>query len=205
MSARRAPRHSAAAGHLREISQQLRTGVSLLSQLLGTPEKSGQDIGEELQALDVSTMNLHFALMTHIRSVFLTPLPREDIYMMSQQLNRTMEHIVAAGDLLIARNHLKLPTYSWTIVETLSRQIDLTMEALSRLDELDHLEEYWIQVQRLAKQANHAYRDWLTSTDDSFQPNIALQQTHVAQAMLAAVEAQRTLAITAGAILVRES
>ncbi len=196
---------SQAAELLTKIAREVRSGVQLLSQLLGTPDGERQALREELLSLEGNAMDLHFNLMTHMRSVFLTPLPRQDIYALSQQLNRTMEHVVAAGDFIIAREHLKLAPPSSEQVETLSRQVDLTIAALSRLDHFDQLEDYWIQMQRLAKQANRTHREWIISTDSAFQPNIALQQTEIAQAMLSAVEAQRTVAITAGSIIVRES
>ncbi|WP_258934520.1 hypothetical protein [Nesterenkonia pannonica] len=42
-------------------------------------------------------MDKHLALMTQIRSVFLTPIPREDVYSISAYLNRAMEHLMAVG------------------------------------------------------------------------------------------------------------
>lgn len=196
---------SQAAELLTKIAREVRSGVQLLGQLLGTPESERAALRDELLALEGNAMDLHFNLMTHMRSVFLTPLPRQDIYTLSQQLNRTMEHVVAAGDFLLVREHLKLAPQSSEQVETLTRQVDLTIGALSRLDDFDQLEDYWIQMQRLAKQGNRTHREWIISTDGAFQPNIALQQTQVAEALLSAVEAQRTVAITAGSIIVRES
>lgn len=196
---------SQAAELLTNTAREVRSGVQLLAQLLGLPEAEREALREELLTLEGNAMNLHFNVMTHMRSVFLTPLPRQDIYSLSQQLNRTMEHVVAAGDFLISRNHLKLSPQSSEQVETLTRQVDLTIGALSRLDDFDQLENFWIQMQRLAKQANRTHREWIISTDGAFQPNIALQQTQVAEALLSAAEAQRTVAITAGSIIVRES
>lgn len=196
---------SQAAELLTNTAREVRSGVQLLAQLLGLPEAEREALREELLTLEGNAMNLHFNVMTHMRSVFLTPLPRQDIYSLSQQLNRTMEHVVAAGDFLISRNRLKLSPQSSEQVETLTRQVDLTIGALSRLDDFDQLEDFWIQMQRLAKQANRTHREWIISTDGAFQPNIALQQTQVAEALLSAVEAQRTVAITAGSIIVRES
>ena len=196
---------SQAAELLTNTAREVRSGVQLLAQLLGLPEAEREALREELLTLEGNAMNLHFNVMTHMRSVFLTPLPRQDIYSLSQQLNRTMEHVVAAGDFLVSRNRLKLSPQSSEQVETLTRQVDLTIGALSRLDDFDQLEDFWIQMQRLAKQANRTHREWIISTDGAFQPNIALQQTQVAEALLSAVEAQRTVAITAGSIIVRES
>lgn len=196
---------SQAAELLTNTAREVRSGVQLLAQLLGLPEAEREALREELLTLEGNAMNLHFNVMTHMRSVFLTPLPRQDIYSLSQQLNRTMEHVVAAGDFLISRNRLKLSPQSSEQVETLTRQVDLTIGALSRLDDFDQLEDFWIQMQRLAKQANRTHREWIISTDGAFQPNIALQQTQVAEALLSAAEAQRTVAITAGSIIVRES
>ncbi|MDS2173239.1 MULTISPECIES: DUF47 domain-containing protein [unclassified Nesterenkonia] len=204
MNARR-QRHSQAVELLTDIGREVRTGVNLLSQLLGMPAADRRPLREELIGLEGTAMDLHFNLMTHIRSVFLTPLPREDIYALSQLLNRTLEHVVAAGDLIIARENLVLPRQSSDQLETMGRQVDLTIDALARLDDFDHLEEYWIQIQRLTKQANRTHREWLISSDSAFQPNIALQQAQIASAMLQAVESLRMVSTTAGSIIVRES
>ncbi|GAA1803156.1 DUF47 domain-containing protein [Nesterenkonia flava] len=205
MIALKSQRQLKTTGLLAEIARRVADGVGLLSQLLGTPSSERAAQREELLSLEGQVMDLHFNLMTQIRSVFLTPLPREDIYMLSQQLNRVMEHVTAAGDLIITRKNLQLPSSCASQVETLSRQAELTVAAMSVLDDFDHLEEYWVQVQRLAKQANRTHRDWVTSTDTAFQPNIALQQTEIAEQILAAVHAQRSVAVTCGAIIVRES
>ncbi|GAA3054971.1 MULTISPECIES: hypothetical protein [Actinomycetes] len=205
MIARRGQRHSQAVELLTDIGREVRTGVNLLSQLLGMPATDRRPLRDELIGLEGTAMDLHFNLMTHIRSVFLTPLPREDIYALSQLLNRTLEHVVAAGDLIIARENLVLPRQSSDQLETMGRQVDLTIDALARLDDFDHLEEYWIQIQRLTKQANRTHREWLISSDSAFQPNIALQQAQIASAMLQAVDSLRMVSTTAGSIIVRES
>lgn len=205
MIVRRGQRKPEATDLLASIAREVRSGVQLISQLLGSPSDERSALREQLLGLEGRAVDLHFNLMTHIRSVFVTPLPRQDIYALSQQLNRTMEHVVAAGDLILARPNLVLPTQSADQLETLSRQLDLTVAAMSRLEDLDLLEDYWIQMQRLTKQANRTHRAWLTSTDNAFQPNIALQQAQIADALLAAVQDQRAVAVTAGSIIVRES
>ncbi|MBO0595416.1 nuclease PIN [Nesterenkonia sp. E16_7] len=205
MIARRGQRKPEATDLLASIAREVRAGVQLISQLLGSPNEDRAVLREQLLGLEGRAVDLHFNLMTHIRSVFLTPLPRHDIYALSQQLNRTMEHVVAAGDLILARPRLSLPSQSADQLETLSRQLDLTVAAMSRLEDFDLLEDYWIQMQRLTKQANRTHRAWMTSTDNAFQPNIALQQAQIADALLAAIDDQRAVAVTAGSIIVRES
>lgn len=205
MIVRRGQRKPEATDLLASIAREVRAGVQLISQLLGSPIEDRTVLRERLLGLEGRAVDLHFNLMTHIRSVFLTPLPRHDIYALSQQLNRTMEHVVAAGDLILARPRLSLPSQSADQLETLSRQLDLTVAAMSRLEDFDLLEDYWIQMQRLTKQANRTHRAWMTSTDNAFQPNIALQQAQIADALLAAIDDQRAVAVTAGSIIVRES
>lgn len=190
---------------LTDIAQEVRAGVGLLGQLLGVSASERATEREKLLGLEGRVMDLHFNLMTQIRSVFLTPLPREDIYAISQQMNRTMEYVVGAGDLLLQRPTLQLPSQAAEMVESLSRQTELTDLAMRRLDDFDHLEGYWKQLQRLTKQANRTHRDWVTSADSAFQPNIALQQSQLADQILAAVHAQRGVATVCGSIMVRES
>lgn len=205
MIALKRQRQHSEANLLPDIAREVRSGVGLLSQLLGSPAGERAAHREELLGLEGRVMDLHFNLMTQIRSVFLTPLPRQDIYAISQQMNRTMEHVVGAGDLLLRRRSLQLPPEAADMVESLSRQVELTDVAMRRLDNFDHLEGYWAQLQRLSKQANRTHREWVTSTDSAFQPNIALQQTQLADQILAAVQSQRKVATICGSIIVRES
>lgn len=190
---------------LTNIAREVRSGAELLGQLLGASAAERDSHREKLLGLEGRVMDLHFNLMTQIRSVFLTPLPRQDIYSLSQQLNRTMEHVVGTGDLLLRRTSLQLPAEAAEMLESLSRQAELTDLAMRRLDDFDHLEGYWLQLQRLTKQANRTHRNWVTSTDSAFQPNIALQQVQLADQILAAVHSQRRVAVICGSIIVRES
>ncbi len=190
---------------LTSIAQEVGSGVDLLGQLLGTPTGQRQQLQNELISLEGSALDLHFRLLTTIRSVFLTPLPREDIYALSHQLNRTLEHVVAAGDLFASRGRLTLPRHSADLLETLGMQSDLTVSSLAHLEDIDNLEEYTLQINRLTKQAHRTYRRWVTSTDGAFQPNIAMQQEQIATAMLEAVESLREVATIVGSIIVRES
>src|SRR5690625_3619170 len=130
-------RHAQSADLLTNIAQEVRAGVGLLAQLLGTPAGKRTAHRDELLGLEGRAMDLHFTLMTHTRSVFLTPLPRQDIYALSQQLNRTVEHVVAAGDLILSRENLSLPAASHKQLETLQRQVELTAAAMSRLQDFD--------------------------------------------------------------------
>lgn len=198
-------RHAQSTELLTRLAQEVRAGVVLISQLLGTPAGERRTHREELLGLEGRAMDLHFTLMTHIRSVFLTPMPREDIYSMSQHLNRTLEHVVAAGDLILTREHTSLPTSCADQIETLGRQVELTEEAMGKLEDFDFLEDYWTHMHRLTKQANRTHREWVTSTDSAFQPNIALQQLELSTELLHAVHAQRALAGLCGSIIVRES
>lgn len=198
-------RHARSTDLLTQIAQEVRNGVGLLAQLLGTPVGKRTAHRENLLGLEGQAMDLHFTLMTHIRSVFLTPLPREDLYALSQQLNRTMEHVVASGELILARDTLQLPPASQHQVETLQRQVELTAAAMSRLEDFDFLEDYGAKMQRLSKQANRTHREWITATDSSFQPNIAMQQSELSGEVLRAVHAQREVAVICGSIIVRES
>lgn len=205
MKALKRQRHTEVADLLTDIALQVRSGVAAVSQLLGAPAQTPQSQHEELLALEGRALDLHFALMTHIRSVFLLPLSREDVFSLSQHLNRALEHVVATGDLMLARTQLELDGQSHAQLENLSRQSELTVTAMSRLEDYDHLEEYWIQMQRLTKQVNRTHRRWITATDGAFQPNIALQQNQVAEQMLAASHALRAVSVLCGSIVVRES
>ena len=50
---------------------------------------------------EAKSAELHFALLTHMRTSFLNPLPREDMYTLSRFLNEAMEKLDAAAELVL--------------------------------------------------------------------------------------------------------
>ena len=110
---------------------------------------------------EAKSAELHFALLTHMRTSFVNPLPREDMYALSRYLNEAMEKLDAAAELVALYKLDRLPKRAADQLEIISRQAELTVDAMRRLNNLDDLEDYWIEILRLAKRAERTHRVWV--------------------------------------------
>ena len=110
---------------------------------------------------EAKSAELHFALLTHMRTSFVNPLPREDMYALSRYLNEAMEKLDAAAELVSLYKLDRLPKRAADQLEIISRQAELTVEAMRQLNNLDDLEDYWIEILRLAKRAERTHRVWV--------------------------------------------
>ena len=110
---------------------------------------------------EAKSAELHFALLTHMRTSFVNPLPREDMYALSRYLNEAMEKLDAAAELVSLYKLERLPRRAADQLEIISRQAELTVDAMRKLNNLDDLEDYWIEILRLAKRAERTHRVWV--------------------------------------------
>jgi predicted phosphate transport protein (TIGR00153 family) len=138
------------AGHLVE-------GAALLAQVLGDGNDRkaiAQRMHEAEHACDETTHEI----VRRVNSTFVTPFDREDIYALASGLDDVMDLMEEAVDLVQLYEVRELPDEVATIVEVLQRAAELTAEAMPQLETLRHLEEYWIEINRLENTADKAYR-----------------------------------------------
>ena len=64
-------------------------GVKTLSEILGAPADDDDKLSEELHDRDGNVSRLRFALLTTLRTSFVNPLPREDMFQLSLYLVHT--------------------------------------------------------------------------------------------------------------------
>lgn len=99
-------------------------------------------------------------IIRRLNTSFITPLDREDIYVLATALDDVMDAIEAAGDLMVLHSiEAPLPQMR-AQADVLVQATTQTEEALRRLANLrqEDLEPYWVEINRLENEGDKLYR-----------------------------------------------
>ncbi|MCY1157575.1 MAG: hypothetical protein MOP51_596 [Citricoccus sp.] len=191
--------------HLAALAQGMRAAVDRVVQLMAAPTAHAAGADQELTLIDTDATARHMALLTSLRSAFITPLPRQDLYLLADGLNDAVEKVCNAGVLVIFTEQYRLPEAPLDILEILGRQADLFRDATGQFRDLDELEETWIQLQRLSKRSERLMTQWVAGMSDDLLQRNYNRQRETAHALNAALASVRRVIAHLGSILVRES
>lgn len=191
--------------HLTALAEALRSAVDRVAQLMGSSPEDSDDLDVELARIDADATTRHMRLMTSLRSAFITPLPRQDLYIYSDGLNHAVEQVCNAGLVIRATEQYRLPPEAMDLLEIFARQADLLQDAASQFNTLDELEETWIQLQRAGKRAERILTRWVTSMTGDLLQRSYNRQREVAHALAAVQATLRQVTVHLGRVLVRES
>jgi hypothetical protein len=99
-------------------------------------------------------------IIRRLNTSFITPMDREDIYLLATALDDVMDAIEAAGDLMVLHSiDAPLPQMR-AQADVLVQATAQTEEALKRLGNLrqEDLEPYWVEINRLENEGDKLYR-----------------------------------------------
>lgn len=190
---------------LAQMAGQVLAATGTMSEILGAPASEHGRLAEELHEHESKSLDQHFALLTHMRTSFVNPLPREDMYALSRYLNEAMEKLDAAGELIALYKLDRLPKRAADQLEIISRQAELTVDAMRRLDNLDELEDYWIEMLRLAKRAERTHRVWVAELLKDLKSAQYARHRDIANQLVDVTKEMRKVATQVGSIIVKES
>lgn len=205
MKLRLFPQENAGLELLSSMAQQLVIGVRTMSRILGAPPEDYDALAEELHQAEGTSTEMHFALLTSMRTSFINPLPREDLYAISRLLGEAMEKLDGAAELIALYRLSKLSRRASEQLEVITRQAELTAEAMRQLTDLNELEDYWIEIVRLSKRAERTHRIWCSELMHDHKPLVYARHRDVAEQLIDATKDIRKVATHVGAIIVKES
>jgi predicted phosphate transport protein (TIGR00153 family) len=191
-----------------QAASNLVRGVELLTEL-ALPDVDVQTVSERLGEIEHDNDMVTHDVYNKINSTFITPFDREDIYRLASTMDDVMDHIEAAGNLVYLYGLTKLPALPremHEIVRVLEQQATVTAEAITRLKSMVHLKEYWVEVKRLEKKGDQAYRMLLVRLfSGEYDALTVLKMKEVADELEKACDAFEHVANTVEQIAVKES
>lgn len=190
---------------LQQLGAIVRQCVETLSELLGAPADGQDQLIRELEQFEQQATDLHHAVLTHLRTSYVNPLPREDLYTFSRLLSEAVGELTGAGDLMVKTSAAGISRRAAEQLEMLGRQSEMTNEALGKLQHPDDLEDAWIQMIRLSRRSRRTHRAWLGEIAGLSKASSILRQRAVADQLQAAVASLRAVADHLGRVLVKES
>ena len=205
MKLRLFPQEPAGLNLLSEMARQIVVASATMAELLGVPAAEHSKLVEDMHNHEATSAELHFALLTHMRTSFVNPLPREDMYALSRYLNEAIEKLDAAAELVALYKLERLPKRAADQLEIIGRQAELTVDAMRRLNNLDDLEDYWIEILRLAKRAERSHRVWVADMIKDMKWAQYSRNRDVANQLVEVTKDMRRVATQVGSIIVKES
>jgi len=199
------PQEPAGLNLLAQLARQIVLATGTMSEILGAPASENERLVEDMHNHEAKCAELHFALLTHMRTTFVSPLPREDMYALSRYLNEAMEKLDAAAELVSLYKLDRLPKRAADQLEIISRQAELTVDAMRNLDNLDDLEDYWIEILRLAKRAERSHRVWIADMLNEMKSVRYARTRDIADELVGVTRDMRRIATQVGSIIVKES
>lgn len=205
MKLRLFPQEPAGLVLLSQMAQQIVYASATMAEILGVPAGEHAKLVDDMHNHQAKSAELHFALLTHMRTSFVNPLPREDMYALSRYLNEALEKLDGAAELVSLYKLDRLPKRAADQLEVISRQAELTVDAMRQLNNLDDLEDYWIEILRLAQRAERTHRVWVADMIRDMKWAQYSRNRDVANQLVEVTKDMRRIATQVGSIIVKES
>ena len=90
-------RDTPALRHMADLTLTLGRAVQTVAQVPGSHGRELDRVEQDLLALDASASASLMAFLTALRSAFVTPLPRQDLYLLAGGVHSAVQRVVGAG------------------------------------------------------------------------------------------------------------
>ncbi|MDQ0278412.1 uncharacterized protein Yka (UPF0111/DUF47 family) [Arthrobacter silviterrae] len=199
------PQETAGLDSLARMAGQITAGTQTLAELLGAGRADFPALAETMRQHEGASTAEFATLLTAMRTSFINPLPREDLFALGRLLNETSEILTGAAELVTLYRLDRVSARASDQLEIISRQAELTASAMKSLNDLDSLEDYWLEVLRLAKRADHTHRTLVAELMDNHSPTSFVKYRTLADQFASASRQLRAVATQVGSIIVKES
>jgi hypothetical protein len=135
----------------------LRQAADLLQQLVESYDDVPAKV-RRLHDIEHEADEVTHEIMRRLNTTFVTPLDREDIHELASRLDDVLDHLDAAGDLLVLHNIEKPLPEMKAQVELLVQAARTTEEAMEKLPSFDQLSDYFVEINRLENEGDRIYR-----------------------------------------------
>jgi len=180
--------------------------TSVLTEVIGSDQPRREELAQQMEEIEHRGDESAHAVMRRLNSSFVTPFDREDIYQLTSRLDDCLDLMQAAVDLMVLYEVGAMPSAVGDIVAVLTRQAELTAEAMPRLRSLSDLADYWVEINRLENQADQIHRRLLAHLFSGEYDAIAIMKhKEIIETLESAADAFEHVAHTVETIAVKES
>jgi len=180
--------------------------TTVLAEVLGSDQTRREELAQRMEEIEHAGDESAHAVMRRLNSSFVTPFDREDIYQLASRLDDCLDLMQAAVDLMVLYRVGTLPDAVSELVQVLTRQAELTAEAMPRLRSLSDLADYWVEINRLENQADSVYRRLLVKLfDGEYDAIEIMKHKEIIETLEEAADAFEHVAHTVETIAVKES
>lgn len=186
------------------LTTTIRTSVANVAEMIGSPDTRADQL-RDLASAEAEASDLVHAVLTHLRTSYISPLPREDMYTLSRLLHETMEQLRGTGELIMTVGSTPLSERSSEQLELISQLAELASDSVQRLHNLDDLEDNWLQMLQFSKRAARTHLVWVNDIAKFAKPGTIHRHQRVADHLMLTANTLRQFADHLGRVLVKES
>ena len=188
-----------------EAAQHLVVGADLLAEMLGA-DGDREEIAKRMRDAEHDADETTHSIIRRVNSTFVTPFDREDIYNLASGLDDVMDMMDEVVDLILLYEVKELPAELSTQVEVIQRCAELTSDAMPKLQAMQSLDEYWIEINRLENVGDKNYRRTLAHLfSGDFKALEVLKLKDIVESLEGAIDAFEKVANIVEQIAVKES
>ncbi len=188
-----------------EAAQHLVGGAELLAEMLADGSDK-EEVASRMRAAEHQADETTHAIVKRVNSTFVTPFDREDIYALGSGLDDVMDMMDEVVDLILLYEVQQIPAELSKQVEVIQRCAELTAEAMPKLQAMQSLEEYWIEINRLENTGDKNHRRMLAQLFSGELKTLeVLKLKDIVESLEGAIDAFEKVANIVEQIAVKES
>src|SRR5579859_2882352 len=156
-----------------EMADNLLEGARLMAGILSDFQNVEARV-QQLSDIEHRGDDMTHALLTKLNQTFITPFDREDIHKLAASIDDVLDYVHAAGERLVMYHIKSAPGEAAHIADVIVRQSDQLAKAMARLDKLDGILDYCVEINRLENEADQIARKAIAALFEREKDPIAL-------------------------------